>query len=167
MIQRLQSLYLLAIVVISSLLIFSDIPFYSETGKPVTTNEETGEQIEYESTTVTIDYNSTQSVDAPIGRNHTLIYFLGCIGLLSFITIFLYKNRKLQLRLVFGILVFTVIVFVSMYMLSFGNHYTDLDTQKSLLTGAGIPLALLVFAFLAYRRIGKDEKLVRSLDRIR
>lgn len=167
MIQRLQSLYLLAIVVISSLLVFTDIPFYSETGKPVMADEKTGELIEYKSTTVTVDYNSTQAIDAPIGVNHTLIYFLGGIAVLSLITIFLYKNRKLQLRLVFGILVLTVVVFVSMYLLSFGNNYTDVDTHESVLNGAGIPLAILVFAVLAYRRIGKDEKLVRSLDRIR
>jgi len=167
MIQRLQSLYLLAITVISCLLLFSDIPFYSETGKPVATTESTGDTVAYSTITVTVDYNSTDTQEGKIGTNHTLVYFLGGIALLSLITIFLFKNRKLQQRLVFGVIVMTVVVIVSMYLLSFGNHYTEIDTKQFVLNGAGIPLAIFVFAILAYKRIGKDEKLVRSLDRIR
>ncbi len=167
MIQRLQSLYLLAIVVISSVLIFSDIPFYEETGKPVDTNEATGEVTEYEMTTITVDYNSTQTLEGKIGANQSLIYFLSVVGLLAFVTIFLYKKRPLQLRLVFAILVMSIIVLVSMYLLSFGNAYTAIDTKKSLLAGALIPVAMFVFGLLSYKRIQKDEKLVRSLDRIR
>lgn len=167
MIQRLQSLYLLAIVVISSVLIFSDIVFYEETGKAVEENTETGEQITYETTTIIVDYNSTQTLDGPIGTNQSLVYFLSALGLLSLVSIFLFKNRKLQLRLVFGVLVMAVIVLVSMYQLSFGNHYTTIDTVASFEIGAIIPFAIVVFAVLAYKRIQKDEKLVRSLDRIR
>ncbi len=167
MIQRLQSLYLIAITIISSLLLFGDIPFYAETGKPSVTNESTGDTTAYATTTITVDYNSTDTEEGKIGTNHTIIYFLGGIALLSLITIFLFKKRKLQQRLVFGIIAMNVVVLVSMYLLSFGNAYTDIDTQQAVLNGAGIPLAIFVFALLAYQRIGKDEKLVRSLDRIR
>lgn len=167
MIQRLQSLYLLAIVVISSVLIFSDIPFYQETGKPVEENKSTGEITEYETTTIIVDYNSTETTEGTIGPNQSLIYFLSALGLLALATIFLYKKRPLQLRLVFAILVMSIIVFVSMYLLSFGNEYTSINTKKSILAGAVIPMAILVFGILSYKRIQKDEKLVRSLDRIR
>jgi hypothetical protein len=167
MIQRVQSLYLLAIVAISCLLIFSDIDFYKETGKPFETDEKTGETIEYEVTTITVDYNSTQITEAPVSKNESLIYFLSAIAVLAFVTIFMYKKRKLQLRLAFGVIVLVIVVFVAMYLISFGIEYPMLDSKKSILGGAFIPLALLVFGLLSYKRIQKDEKLVRSLDRIR
>ncbi|MFT5724790.1 MAG: glucan phosphoethanolaminetransferase (alkaline phosphatase superfamily) [bacterium] len=167
MIQRLQTLYLLAVAAISLVLVLSDIPFYQETGKPVSSGENGTKTIEFESTTIIVDYNSTETTEAFIGKNDMLIYFLSASALLSFISIFLYKNRKLQLRLVFGIIVLTVVVFAAMYLFSFGNHYTDVDTQRSILMGSIIPIASLILALMAYRRIDKDEKLVRSLDRIR
>ncbi len=67
----------------------------------------------------------------------TILLGLGC-----FITIFLYKNRNLQLRLTFTLIVLSIL------NLSFA-------------------LAIPIFLFLAARGTWKDEKLVKSLDRLR
>ena len=158
MIQRIQTLYLLAIALIGLTLIFADIPYYQESGRV---------GAEYDATTITVDYNSTELPTETVSKNNLLIYFLGAISLVSFVTIFLYKNRKLQIRLVFGILVLMLVLLAGMYALSFGNHYTTIDTHQKVLVGVFIPFSMVIFGFLAYKRIKRDDKLVRSLDRIR
>jgi hypothetical protein len=76
--------------------------------------------------------------DSPISMGMTVVGIA-----LSLLTIFLFKNRPLQVQLTWlGIL-----------------------TMAALL---GFPLSLsVVFSFLAIRSIRKDEKLVRSADRLR
>ena len=158
MIQRRQSIYLLVIAIISIVLVLSDIPFYQETGAV---------SAEHATTTITVDYNSTDTSSEQIGTNHSLIYFLLAAGALALISIFLFKNRKLQLRLIFGVIVLLVVIVVGMYGYSFGQDYTTVGTQVKVLPGGLVPLSQFVFALLAYRGVQRDEKLVRSLDRIR
>lgn len=77
------------------------------------------------------------------------------------IDIFLYKNRKLQGRLaILGILLSILNIFLyykQTLRFTIGNY--DLTAILSLL--------LPVFFFLASRGIYKDQKLVKSLDRLR
>jgi dipeptide/tripeptide permease len=81
------------------------------------------------------------------------------IGML--IVIFLFKNRKLQLRLtVVGILVSIVIIFL--YYLETKN-FTDGHYALSAIFSIAIPVLLS----MAARGIRKDQKLVKSLDRLR
>ncbi len=86
---------------------------------------------------------------------------------LSLITIFLFKKRMIQIRLCalnLGLLL----------GLSGMIYYMGKSGAKEL--GANdlsfnfplvLPLVAMVFVFLAMRAIGKDEALVRSMDRIR
>lgn len=158
MIQRLQTIYLLAISIISIILVYVDLPFFEETGK-------VAEQ--YEATTITVDYNSTDTLNEQVEENDSLKYFLRGISLLSLALIFLYKNRKLQMKLVISIIALTGMVFAIMYGRSYGMDYTTLDTERHLLSGALVPLSFIILSYLAYRGINNDEKLVKSLDRIR
>ena len=77
------------------------------------------------------------------------------------IDIFLYKNRKLQGRLaILGILLSILNIFLyykQTLRFTIGNY--DLTAILSIL--------LPVFFFLASRGIYKDQKLVKSLDRLR
>jgi hypothetical protein len=77
------------------------------------------------------------------------------------IDIFLYKNRKLQGRLsLLGILLSLLNLFLyykQTHRFAAGNY--DLT--------AILALAIPVFFFLAMRGIYRDEKLVKSLDRLR
>jgi len=158
MIQRLQSIYLLAICVISAVLVLADVPFYKESG--FVSNQNT-------KTSITIDYNSTETINEHVGDNDGLVYFLGATALLAFVSIFLYRKRKLQLKLVMGLFAMVVVVVVGMYSYTYGKDYTQLETERQLLTGAFVPLSMIILAILAYRGIRRDEKLIRSLDRIR
>lgn len=86
-------------------------------------------------------------------------------GIIALITIFLFNNRKLQLK-INGLLIFMcllVIGSIALYQFVLGVNTITCPNY--------IPYALSGFAFifsiLAYRGIGADDKLVRSMDRLR
>ncbi len=85
------------------------------------------------------------------------------IGLIcaSVIDIFLYKNRKIQLRIVIVSLLFSLLNLFLYYRqtLKFTNGAYALTAVLSLL----IP----VFLFLAAKGISRDQKLIKSLNRLR
>jgi len=89
------------------------------------------------------------------------------IIILTGITIFKFKNRILQIKLNrFNILLIVMLVVGILFgypqwMLS----QTDADVTYNY--SACLPLISIVFLFLANTYIGKDEKLVRSADRLR
>lgn len=82
-------------------------------------------------------------------------------GLIAFITIFLFNNRKLQLKLCY-LGIFLTAVLLTMYFL---------ETQNFI--GGNVAIwvifyfAILLCFIMAVRGILKDEKLIKSLDRLR
>jgi len=88
------------------------------------------------------------------------------IPAVSFAAIFLYRNRKLQLKitLAFIILVIVLILLTAYYGVSVVNQYScEIIPGIKMLQ----PVVTLVLAVLAYRGIKKDEERVRSYDRLR
>lgn len=85
------------------------------------------------------------------------------VGIASLITIFLFKDRKLQIKISFAVLAVAVLNIV-LYYLQTKNYVPEEWTFdiSSLITIA-IPFLL----FLAIRGIYQDEKLVKSVDRLR
>lgn len=91
------------------------------------------------------------------------------------VAIFLYKNRKIQARVTLLGALCIVIYYVAViaYLLAFTNKLELSDSQdigiSISITSIVIflPLIALIFDLLAYKRIKKDDKLVKSLDRIR
>ena len=98
-----------------------------------------------------------------------LMIIMGLISLIAFITIFIYKNRIAQIR----ILRFGVLLNVVYLALLFFFYVPDIEevtgATADYITEAGIyfPIAILILFLLASRFIMKDEKLIRSADRIR
>jgi peptidoglycan/LPS O-acetylase OafA/YrhL len=85
-------------------------------------------------------------------------------GLLLLVTIFLFNNRKLQMTLTkVGLLLTGVGIGVGAFYLSKDQA---VDVAEPAL-GVALPLLVVIFAYLAHRYINKDEKLVRSVDRLR
>ena len=80
---------------------------------------------------------------------------------LAVITIFLYKNRKLQLRLTY-LGIFVTAVLLTLYCIEVEHFNTG-----TVALWAIFYFAILVCFILAARGILKDEKLVRSMDRLR
>lgn len=87
----------------------------------------------------------------------------------SLITIFLYKNRAMQIRLTQIIIALNIGLLISLY--SYINDAsniigsTDFDTQYKLTLA--LPTVSMVLSVLALSGIKKDENLLKSLDRLR
>lgn len=97
-----------------------------------------------------------------------LLALFGGAGLLAIASIFLYKNRKTQLLAVRFSIIFNIIGLILALIL----FYNDSDAIADEVgvndeLGLYLPIAFIIFALLAQRYIGKDEKLVRSMDRLR
>jgi hypothetical protein len=92
--------------------------------------------------------------------------------ILSFVCIFLYKKRKLQFRLTVLNMLLAVGILVLIY---FGVQNTAnalvaggaVNLRANYLLPAFLPVVMVVCLFLAARGIYKDEKLIKSLDRLR
>jgi peptidoglycan/LPS O-acetylase OafA/YrhL len=82
-------------------------------------------------------------------------------GGLAFATIFLFKNRKMQLRFCF-LGIFITLALLALYILEISNFYSG-----NIALWAIFYIGALIFLFLAIRGIRKDQKLIRSLDRLR
>lgn len=93
-----------------------------------------------------------------------ILIFIGIIALLHFVVIFLYKKRILQMR----ILVFTIILLLGLFGIFFYFTYAGFEEVKAAFKiPVAFPLVAVILDYLAIRSIGKDEALVRSLNRIR
>ncbi len=96
-----------------------------------------------------------------------IILWLG--ALLSFVTIFLFKNRILQMRLT----TYTVIILLGFYLLLIYYRYFAFKsfnleiTQSQMTLYALFPVIAAIFVYIANRAIKKDEEKVRSMDRFR
>lgn len=102
-----------------------------------------------------------QNTEITAGSNFfTLILSILSVGI-SAIAIFMFKDRKLQMRLsMFGLIIAT------------GTFVLFILEMKKLVTStpalwAILPVITIVCYFLAFRGIRSDEKLVKSLDKLR
>ena len=85
------------------------------------------------------------------------------VAVLSLVTLFLYKNRKQQIK--FGII--TLVLSLLLLLLYFWQSQSFIPAESRYDLTALIPLFIPVFLFLALRGIYKDEKLVKSADKLR
>ncbi|HVT86376.1 MAG TPA: DUF4293 domain-containing protein [Chitinophagaceae bacterium] len=137
MIQRQQSLWLL-LSTISAFLSYI-LPFYSGTRQGNNGIEK-----------AIIDATST----------YALMILTGISLLLSFVTIFLYKNRKLQFRLCLGGILLSVLIII-LYFVEIKNLSGSISLSSIFV------FAILIGFIMAAVGIRKDEKLVKALDRLR
>lgn len=136
MLQRIQTVYLLIAAIVSLGLIFVFALWQSEEGSAV-----------YAQDQLTI-----------------FIMFIAS-GLLSLISIFMFKNRKLQfvlgrINIVLNFFILGVFVYWSLSLPGEMNI-----SEKGI--GMFLPIISIVFLVLANKAIKKDEDLVKSVDRLR
>ncbi len=95
------------------------------------------------------------------GSEFILLVVTGISLILSTVIIFLYKNRKQQMQLcLIGMVVAAGLIIL--YILEVKKLTTGTLALSSVL-----PFLVLIGFFLAYRNIRKDEKLIKSLDKLR
>ena len=129
MIQRIQSLYLLVVILLSSLMLYlSLVPSFG------------------------------------MELNSWFYAYFGfySIPLLASICLFLYSKRKIQSILCFVLILFNLVVVQICGLKAFEGN-----THTIILLAFVASIVECILLFLARRAIDKDEKLVRSIDRIR
>ncbi len=150
MIQRIQTLYLLAIVILGITLLFQPVI-------QLVTPEEAAELQVYELSALG---------GAPLQGLWGLLLTTALIPLLALIDIFLYKKRILQARLnIF--LALLCLGYYGVLAIYIWQAKLALGVEWHILPWASIPLINFVLTLMATRRILKDEALVRAADRIR
>ncbi len=152
MIQRIQTLYLLAVVALGITLCFMPVLQF------VTPEEAETLQI--------WELSAFAYSSVPLQGLWGLTLTTILIPLLALVDIFLYNKRLLQARLN----IFTVMLCLGYYgvlAIYVWLAKTALGVDWHILPWASIPLVCLVLTVMATRRILKDEALVRAADRIR
>lgn len=151
MIQRIQTVYLLLVTALLTTTIFLPVGSFLDSNGLL-----------YPFTPLNINLPSAGLNYTPWGQLALLV--LG--ALIAFATIFLFKNRKLQMRMcVFNSLIIAgyYLVYLMFVLMSKGN--TNADFQFSF--GLCLPVISLVLTFLAFRAIRKDENMIKTAYRIR
>jgi len=155
MIQRIQSLYLSLTIILSLLLIKGSIlTFFDNSGAAI--------NITFSGIVKVIEGQSTEL----IGKLIPLSALIIAIPAIALITILLFKNRKVQMRLT----IMGTILTISLIGLLAYHSYSIIDKYNaSIRPGLKMifPILILIFNILAYIGIRKDERLVKSYDRLR
>jgi hypothetical protein len=140
MIQRIQTIWLLLAAACAFLTI--RLPFYS------------GHKID-----------DPQKIYAALNAttNMLLLILTVSIGIACLISIFLFKNRKLQMR----ITLVALLVSLLNIFLYYNETKKFIAAESSLDLSCVFVFAIPVLLFLAFRGIYKDEKLIKSVDRLR
>ena len=102
-------------------------------------------------------------------RDHPALIALTVLGaLIALVSIFLFRKRKVQLKLGYLIIVLSILLPVVAFLL-FTKAAASADPSVVVNDQAGLflPIGSLVFAALANHFIKKDDKLVKSMDRLR
>lgn len=150
MIQRIQSVYLLMAAVIMSFLFLPAFPFASD--------EAPSDQKGIFADGVFNTYD-----------NIIMLSIISGIILLILINIFLYKNRKSQMllsRIVIFLILSTIVIGGFLFYQNIDNRQSELSHVNAKL-GLFVPIISILLVWFANKYIKKDDKLVRSMDRLR
>ena len=155
MIQRIQSVYLSIIVLISILLIKGSILVFSE---------KTGSIIILTFNGI-LRNNAGQGFEL-IEKLLPLSILIILIVIVSLITIFVFKNRKIQLKVAMFLMILCtllVIAFIHGSIIIISKFGASITPGIKMI----LPLVILILSVLAYLGIRKDDQLVKSYDRLR
>ena len=161
MIQRIQTIFLFLSGVAIILMAFFPIASFTDAAT-------TGSTTTYLIFDVFKVSNEAGPDPFPYWFNLPLIIVTAAIAILSLVTIFLYKNRPLQMKLTQTGIFLNIILIVGILFFYVERIEKQTGTMANYeYLGIYLPLISLVFLVLALRFIKKDEKIVRSFDRLR
>jgi len=131
MLQRIQTLFLLASTTLLTILFFA---------------------VMAKSPLETVKYNEI----------YPLLFFNIITTAISFISIFLYRKRLIQIRLS----IFNIIILIA-YQAWIIYLFFDRPEGSAFTTTAVFPAVAAILTWLAFRYIARDEAMVRSVNRLR
>jgi glucan phosphoethanolaminetransferase (alkaline phosphatase superfamily) len=155
MIQRIQSVYLSLIAFLSLLFFFGSFLSFSEKSGSVI-------NVTFNGIVRVTSGQSPELVEKLLPLSGLIIIIL----IISLITVFLYKIRKIQMKLTIGLIVLSSLLIIALVHVSF-SVIAKFDAH--FLPGFKIllPVLMLIFSIMAYLGIRKDDQLVKSYDRLR
>ncbi len=151
MIQRIQSLYLFAITILSIVVFFSPLIEL--------TNGEVVYVLNY------LGISSLSGVNEILINTWTVTALNFLITVIATLALFSYKKRMLQIRLC----IINMVLMIGFYPLVFIYIYFASEYQLTyhLKIALIFPLINAILSYLAIRAIGRDEAVVKSLNRMR
>jgi len=154
MIQRIQTVFLFLAVI--ALVLFNIFPYWQASSAPE------GEMINLMS--YALASGMTEAPELTFGLYSLVALISGVAIILLIIETFSYKNRVIQMKIAIGI---SFLMSINLVLMT----YLVIDLQKEYEGSFGIGIFVFAIAMLlnilARRFIQKDEKLVRSVDRLR
>jgi hypothetical protein len=100
--------------------------------------------------------------------DHFLLFLIVfALGILSAAIIFLFKNRPLQYRLCLLGVILALGALILEYTTAESFKQANTFLTGSYQLGAFLPILIIILLIFAARSIRKDEKLVKSVDRLR
>jgi hypothetical protein len=157
MIQRIQTIFLILVILLGVIAFFFPIMSFTGEGLTYTMNL-------YK----TIAGNDMSNI---LYKNMGVGAMQGIVQLVALVAILLFKNRSLQIKI--GKLIILLIAFQIAAIVMYSDTVKSLmdvspeDVVISFKFGAVLPVISLICAYLAVYYIRKDDKLVRSADRLR
>lgn len=159
MIQRIQTVYLFVLFAIGLILIWQDpvIAWFDASQQP--------------SAYVLMFWNSyggTAPGEPVVYLADLMTIFVSTTAMaLGFVSIFLFKNRQLQMKSILG----TLLLCIGISLVLLIRYYMLMNSHPEFVGHLGFPMIwpflMAVAAWMAYRSVHADEKMVRSMDRIR
>lgn len=157
MLQRIQTVFLALVVILG--IVFSFLPILGFSG--------------YEADYIMNAYKTVSVDDATniIAKNMGVGAMQGLVLLVALATMFLFKNRSLQMKLgklnilLIALQIAAIVMYSDMVKTAIGPNANDV--LVSFKFGSVIPVVSLILTYLAIRFIKKDDNLIRSADRLR
>jgi Domain of unknown function (DUF4293) len=155
MIQRIQSVYLFIMALLSSLLIPGSILNFTD---------KTGSAIRVSFNEVVRD--NSGKVPEIVEKLLPLSVLIILITVISLAAIFFFKNRKIQIQLSRFLIFLAAILVIAITHICL-RIVSKFDT--GIIPGLKmiLPVLILIISVLAFRGIKKDDQLVKSYDRLR
>ncbi|PIQ21707.1 MAG: hypothetical protein COW65_07455 [Cytophagales bacterium CG18_big_fil_WC_8_21_14_2_50_42_9] len=167
MIQRIQSVFLLILVIAMISLLF--LPLWSKTN-PQTNEELVLTAFALRAEPVAIANGATAATASAIDQNTMVIGALAIlIALVALYEIFQYRSRLTQIKLgLLNSILLAVLLGTTVYFASYvGDELVKINRPGDFEAGFYLPVVGLIVNALANRFIKRDEDLVRSVDRLR
>lgn len=155
MIQRMQTLYLLFIIILCLLLLNGSILNFADASATSVKLSAVGRL-----------YDQDQKLIAQVAPVWMITVLLGVICVISAVDILLYRKRRLQMSLTMSLIVISALLAGVVVWLGFS---VIRDFRMTFTPGLkmSFPLLIMIFSILAFVGIRKDELLVKSYDRLR
>ena len=183
MIQRIQSFYLVLAVV--CIVLMFRFPIATYTTSTVNGDISAALQLTNNASVMSadgVDYHVIGDDIVNFSGKWLLTVMAVLVGVIALASIFLFKNRVLQMRVVAFAFLFNVVLIFLLFFWAIngtggnGGYYSSLlstglmggDITTNMLTpGTIAPIVSVILLFLAQRAIKKDEMKVRAADRLR